>query len=517
MRDKNCLENWWLTIAIRYPVLGLSVVVFYPAFQWPMVVVNLLKTIVNAVINPNRMDHYHQYYATAVHFYYTIDDVFRRFGRYGETRLLTCGEPFYLGELFHFSAGSLRLFQRMGHRYQLLCFALYSLITVAAIIFSDSPWFLLFILLLNNLAFYCFFYMSNYNLMGGVMLFVWLLLVVGETGFQAVFVAILVAYFSFTFAVMMLGVGAWLSLVSFSYEPFLLALPAAVLLFRNFIMASKDRNLLTLLKRVKSGLGSSQKYHRAVSRFAAWEYKQLAVLMIFPATLFFINGEFILMSLLAPGFFLCNKLLRFADEVTLMLFALLLNSVIIISAPEAMLLLGFVFFALVPPGIFAFSWDPRANFFLPALKPQNFALKTLFVNYVKDMQPGQRILFAARDPKQNYHQLFGVFRDFVCVIQALAAKQDVLLFSSLWREYLHINQMDAPNYFYKDIADINRVVHAVEPQLIFCYEVSVVEKLVSESGFEIKECIQFPKAISQIEYKSQYEFPDLYLLKRGAP
>lgn len=432
--------------------------VFYPGFLLFMMPLAWIKSIWVARILLKGQWHkymgFHPQNAINSLFYRTQWINLKRFGRNGNSPLIGLGD-FPLRKWFHLSYLGSLFYANAAPIITLIGSLFWALSHLVWMTHINTSWsiFLSLTLLFSSTCYAMAFSRQNYQILGWMFfplgLFflnfadisgttaVFLLMTIGGGVTQIFFVAPIVVYFSY-----------------YNSEPYILAtlVVAIMVISSRFLPMLTSKSLFLSLSETAKLIGLSStnvRYERGVRKLSNYTIYFLIIFSI--GTLFLSLASDVFPTLAVFGiiaFFVNQRLLRVADEESMIMLFLSLFAFYVIQQEYNFLAISALWLVASPLPVFLSVQEPisKMKFGRIIINPPfdhteiEKALEKFFVSVCK----GDSVYFAFSDPKGSYNNCFDGYRHLIEMPLYFASKKDFHLFPD-WYAVSQTNYQGAPN------------------------------------------------------------------------
>ena len=431
---------------------------FYPFLLFYMMPVAWLKSIWQARVLLK--GHWHKYMGfhplNAINslFYRTQWINLKRFGRNGNSPLIGLGDfPLrkwfhlsYLGSLFYANAAPIitligSLFWALSHLVWMahVC-SFWSIFLSLTLLFSSTCYAMAFSRQNYQILGWMFFPMGLFflnfaDIFGTTAVF--LLMTIGGGVTQIFFAAPIVVYFSY-----------------YNSEPFILAtlVPAIMVIASRFLPMLASKSLFESLSETAKLIGLSSRkvrYNRAMSKVSNYTIYFLIIFSI--GTLFLSLASDVFPVLAVFGmmtFFVNQRLLRVADEQSMIMLFLSIFAYYVIQQEDNLLAISALWLVASPLPVFLSVQEPLSKMKFGKIiinSPFDHSkLEFEIGNFFSPVRADDSVYFAFSDPKGMYQNCFDGYRRILEMPLYVASKKGFHLFPD-WYAVTQTNYLGAPN------------------------------------------------------------------------
>ena len=468
-------------------------------------------------------------------FYWTQDENFGQFGRYGTSSLVGLGQ-FPLYRWFHLTILSTKLYRALGWRLPLICMFIW--LACHSLWLSNDGIEPIWVLLVTGLAmistsFYAqAFVVQNYNVLGWMLLPTGIWALVSEQFLLAGFIWFLMSFFSVTSVVVAGFLCVVGGLLHFNISYFIIMFPASIKLATHFlpfiVMRQKAVNsnkqntsvsaqpliysvILTLLRTIGL-LSQNSKYQRKGNRYldptfliisALYLQYILTQLFVFGSVDWYIGAGFSL-------FVINSCILRFADNQSMWITMFTLASASMIQHPDILLLCSY--WILISPLSLVFGdTDRRSLLFPKGWRVYNHVtVLGKIYQFFKPVQKHQRIFAVFSDPNGDYSRIFDGFRILMEPAFFVATKKSIHLMPD-WYAVTETNKKNSPEIFGNDLDKLTKNAQEYQANFIMTYD-SDNAGLFSElknAGYEEIAILDWHDLSEKLQPVSIWDCPDV--------
>ena len=492
------VKNKLNTFIEQYGWKGVLTVLFYPLITFVTTPIRLIQTLWNCRVLAEGKDwqcypHFSPHSAMISLFYWTSALNLYRFGRSGKSSCLGLGD-YHLSQLFHYSLPSLYAYWKAGAVTLLLGMSGW---WVSYFLWFDAnttlTWCLviIFLTLISTFFYSHTFACQNYNVLGWMFLPVvlygwfqgnWMLAALACLGasFGSITVVFLVSLLSVVYSLELL-----------SFYPFFTIFPASIKLllhlWPNFAKGSIIKTLSNIFKAI--GITNREvKYSRkGTMRLGTSKIYRFVIYVQFVIVFLCITGNFPVLLIL---FFLLSvinvKYFRFADDQSMDILIVTVSASLMLSLSKESIWLIISYWLLISPlpllsGYYGFKY----NAIVPVLVPVDIRpILDATEMFLSPAKKGSRILMAFDDPGGQYERLFDGYRYLIDIPKYAATKKEIHFFPDWWGVF-EVNYEGAPDFWGRDVEDIQKQMKNWEADYVIVYQESdtVLERKWTDAGF----------------------------------
>ena len=486
---KQRIKNKFNRFIDRYGWKGLFAVIFYPLITLVTTPVRLLQTLWNCrVLADGKWGDYNRFNprnGLNSLFYWTQAVNISRYGRSGTSPILGTGNYFF-GKMWHSSLISLYAYWRFAPIVPLL--GMFGWLG-GHLLWLDQPgvsnvWFLIVIFLtLISTTFYSnTFVMQNYNALG------WLFMPIGLYGWAsgnwvlATLAWVGASFGSFTVVFLACILSVVSSLQAWSIMPIVSVFPAGLKLLTHFFPFLSKGNIWESIQATAKGLGLTKqnaKYIRKDMHFNINRFYYLAIYGQFVVMFWILNNTIPVLMLSALGIWIINsRFARFADEQSMYMLVLSVAVATMMQTGSQGIVLLISFWILASPVPFLVGLPGKALTTVPKYKP--FRVKPILQDmedFLKPVSKGQRVLMAFDDLHEDYGKIFDGYRTLLEAPLYVAACKEIHFMPDWWGVF-ELNYEGAPDFWGREVEDVERQIKAWKADYVVIYQ---------ESGTELSE------------------------------
>ena len=427
-------------------------------------------------------------------FYWTRALNLYKYGRGGRSPFIGLGN-YDLSRTFHYSLPSLYLYWKAGAIILLTGMLGWwgtHLLWIQVPGMSTS-WILLvmFLTLVSNFFYVNLFAKQNYNVVGW--LFVPLIFLGWYTNNWILSsLALFAASFGSMTVVFLMGcLATTLSVVTWSWNPVITMIPAALKLLTHFWPFIYNGKFLETLQSVSKAIGltpGKSKYVRTeMIKFDIESAYKLILYIQFIIIYLLFNHHISVLYIITVVLWVINKVFaRFADEqsLTMLLFSVSVL-LMIVSDVHNLFLLGSFWLVISP--IFPFGKPLEETHFLvlPVLKPFSIApLLNDLADFLSPVPSGCKVLMAFDNPNGRYESVMDGYRRIFEVLDYVATSKEIHVLPDWWAIF-ELNYEGASDFWGRDVESITQNMKQWKTDYVVVYqkEISVLDPKWEEAGF----------------------------------
>lgn len=505
-------------------------VVFYPVVLFFMIPIMWAKSLWSArILLDGRWSAFMSFDRSRAlnNFFYKTQWInLDRFGRRGESTLIGLGR-YPLRQWFHISLPSSYIYSSAGAVVVLVSTMVWSLSHMLWMETYQTAWVLVVtsILALSSTSYAMAFARQNYQMLGWMFMpaalffceqqqyemaaFAWFL--AGLAGITPVFFSVPICI-----AVAFIHEDPWLLFVIVPALAY-----SAIIVFPLLVGSQQSAGIVNIAKLI-GARNKTAVYKRNIDKLSLSSAYYL--LLYGTCTLLFgyIAGEIPWLLLVGVALFFVNqRMIRVADEESLIIiFATLFTYMVMQANPGWMLV--FVYWLVVnPSGHFLLLQRFTANAFEKLPKPfspyDHSYLEREIERFFSDVESGSRVFFAFDNPKNSYENVFDGYRVIVEPIFYVAVKKYIHLLPDWWAVG-ETNYAGAPNLWGRTVEEVESNCRTWSADYVIVYQKSgaVLEECWQE-GFSIVSTFDWgdPKLLLNDEglWTEDNPPPQLFLLR----
>lgn len=515
----------------RHSWRGIAAFVFYPFITIVTMPIRFWQTLWNCRVladgkNWGDYPNFNPKSASNSLFYWTRASTLRRFGRSGKVQNLGLGD-FKLSGYFHYSLLSLYAYWKAGSVTLILgMFGWWS----GHLLWLDQTgvsfaW----LVAIMTVSLFCTTFYSNifgkqnYNVLGWMFLPIVLYAWYNELWVLAGLAILFSSFCSITVVFITYWLAMFYSIQVWSVTPVLTLIPSCIKICTHFYPYFLNGGLKNYLRVVAKAIGlknKSSKYVRHLRmRFTTMHVYRLLIYSQFAVVLTVHSKSLPLLVLISVIAWIINsRLLRFGDEQSLQMLIFSTATAAIIRADVSLWLLASFWILASPIPYFSGLPGQKSLLLVPILRPLNIRpLLNEMIKFLSPVQSRERILMAFEDPQGEYSNLFDGYRALVELPLYVSSERNIHFIPN-WHAIFELNYEGAPDFWGREVHDVERQMEAWEADYVIVYQRSgtELEKKWATAGF--KEVSHFPwgkydKYFEDIKPYRGYT-PDWWLLKK---